>query len=333
MAMNFLLVAAAASLCLAVAMWIALVMARWLRHGSSVRRRQRRTAAGLALAEYCADGDVETLGGKLARLPAQDVIAVAGRALPSLSRTDRTAVGAALARCGISRAILARFARSDQNRRILYCELLGTIGGDDAAGILKIGLKDRAANVRIAAAIALVELGRAPPLAELLAMLGPTARGSSRLVYLFETLAPRCEAQIIGLITAGDTEPRLRISALQALELCSPAAHRALLLRLGREPCPAVAAWVARALGRERGAEAGPALASMLSHAAPSVRREAAAAIGSGGFVTVRPSLVRLTSDPDPVVAAAAARSLWLLRRRPAHHPEAAAAAGAGAAA
>jgi HEAT repeat protein len=322
--MNLLLAAAAASLCLAVVMWIALVLARWLRHRSMVRRGKRRPAAGLALAEYCADGDVDRLGGKLAHLPVDDVIAVAGRALPSLSRIDRAAVGAALASRGMARAIIRRFARSDENRRILYCELLGTIGGEDALSALRAALKDRATNVRIAAGIALVELGQAPPLAQLLTMLGRAARGSSRLVYLLEKLVPGCEAEIVRLVTTPAREPRLRINALQALGLASPLTHRALLLQLGQEPCPEVAVEVARAIGREIGAKAGAVLAAMLFHAAPSVRREAAAAIGTGGFTNAGPALVRLTSGPDPMVAAAAARSLWLLRKTPAHDYQAA---------
>jgi HEAT repeat protein len=322
--MNLLLVAAAASLCLAVAMWIALVLARWLRLRSSLRRRQRRPAAGLALAEFCADGDVATLGAKLAHLPVEDVIAVAGRALPSLSSTDRAAVGAALAGCGMAQAILRRFARSDENRRILHCELLGTIGGHDAAVGLRAALKDRAANVRITAAIALVELGQAPPLAQLLSRLGRGARESSRLVYLLEKLVPHHEAEIVQLATAATSEPRLRINALQALGLATPLTHRALLLQLGQEPCPQVAVEVARALGRDGGAKAGAVLATMLTHTVPSVRREAAAAIGTAGFANARPALVRLTSDPDPAVAAAAGRSMWQIRKPFAHEHEAA---------
>jgi HEAT repeat protein len=85
-----------------------------------------------------------------------------------------------------------------------------------------------------------------------------------------------------------------------------------------------VAVEVARALGRDGGAKAGAVLAAMLTHPAPSVRREAAAAIGTAGLAQARPALVRLTGDPDPPVAAAAGRSLWLLRKAPAHHREAA---------
>jgi HEAT repeat protein len=317
--MNLLLIGAAVSLCLAVMMWIALVLARWLRHRASVRRRRRQPTARLALAEFCADGDAARLGATLGKLPADDVIAVVGRALPLLSRRDRAAVGAALADGGMARVILRRFARCDENRRILACELLGAIGGKDAAAGLTGALKDRAATVRIAAAIALVELGQAPPVADLLAMLGRGARGSSRLVYLLEKLVPDCQAEMVRLVTGPGAEPRLRISALQALELAAAPTHRALILRLGGEPCPHVAVAVARALARERGAETGAVLAAMMTHAAPAVRREAAAAAGSAGFLAARPALVRLTGDPDPSVAAAAARSMWLLRRQPAH--------------
>jgi HEAT repeat protein len=224
----------------------------------------------------------------------------------------------------MAQAILRRFARSDENRRILHCELLGAIGGDDAAAGLRAALKDRATNVRIAAAIALAELGQAPPLGQLLSRLGARARRSSRLVYLLETFVPRCEAEIVQLATAPHLEPRLRISALQALGLARPPAHRNLLLRLGQEPCPQVAVEVARAFRGDRGAEAGALLASMLTHAAPSVRREAAAAIGTAGHLNAQPALVRLTSDPDPSVAAEAARSMWLLRKQSAYAHEAA---------
>jgi HEAT repeat protein len=127
---------------------------------------------------------------------------------------------------------------------------------------------------------------------------------------------------MVQLATAPASEPRLRISALQALGLASPLTHRTLLLQLGQDPCPHVAVEVARSLGRDRGAKAGAVLAAMLTHAAPSVRREAAAAIGTAGFANARPALVRLTSDPDPAVGAAAGRSMWLLRKPPAHEHE-----------
>jgi HEAT repeat protein len=160
-----------------------------------------------------------------------------------------------------------------------------------------------------------VELGRPPP-AQIAFLLG-RGRARSRGCLPARKLCPH-EARS----SAAPTHPSRawRISALQALGLASPLAHRTLLLQPGHERA-AVAVEVARALGRERGADAAAALTAILSHPAPAVRREAAAAIGTAGFATARPALVRITGDPDPAVAAAAARSLWLLRQRPTPQP------------
>jgi hypothetical protein len=93
--MNLLLTAAAVSLCLAVAMWIALVLARWLRHRLMVRRGRRRPAAGLLWRNSAQTAMPST--GRQARPPAaEDVIAVAGGLAVPVPH-DRAAVGAALA--------------------------------------------------------------------------------------------------------------------------------------------------------------------------------------------------------------------------------------------
>jgi HEAT repeat protein len=312
---SLLLAAAGASLCLAILTWIALVAARGIRHRVSVRRRQRRPRAGLALAEYCADGDAVALAAKLEGLPLDDVIAVAGRALPMLAEVNRKAVGDALARCGLARQVRARFGRASENTRILYCEVLGAVGDDAAVAGLESAVRRGSAAVRIAAAIALVELGKAPPLAPLLKTIGRGARRSSRLVYLLEKIAVDREAEVAALVLDDRAEPRLRVSALQALAIARPPAHRSLLLRLGQEPCALLAVAVARALARGETREGGAVLVSLLSHPAPQVRREAAAAAGSASVVRALPALERLTGDRDPPVAAAAARSMWLLHR------------------
>lgn len=321
--MNLLLIAAAGSLCLAVAMWIALVAARWLRHRASVRRRAARVTAGLAIAEFCGDGNVDALSRKLARLPADDVIAVTGRALPALARRDREAVGSALAGCGISGRVRRSLKRPDESKRVLHCELMAVIGDDDALAVLRAALRDRAATVRIAAAIALVQVGEPLPLGELLTRLGRAARESSRLVLLLEKLVPDCETEIIDLVTNHRAEPRLRVSALQALELAGAPAHGALLVRLAQDPSAPVAAAATSGLAREGGARSASVLISMLTHPAPEVRRQAAAALGGSGFTAALPALLRLTGDSHPPVAAAAARSAWLLRRQD-HHLKAA---------
>jgi HEAT repeat protein len=318
---NLLLIAAGASLCLAVAMWIALVIARGLRHASSRRRRERYPSAGIAIAEFCGDGDVDALAAKLGKLAPDDVVEVAGRALPFLAEVNRRAVGAALERCGIGRHIRRRFDKANEHRRILYCELLAVIGGADATAVLGKATGNAQPAVRLAAAIALADHGRRLPLRELLERLGREARRSSRLVLLFAKLLPHQEDEIGALVLDRDAEDRLRLSALHALEMEDAPSHREFLFALEEESSPALAAAAARGLTSQTDTRAGDTLIRLLAHPAPEVRREAAVAIGRARLLAGRQALVAVTGDASPMVAGAAARSLWLLERERAPRP------------
>jgi hypothetical protein len=206
--------AAAASVCLAAAIWFALIGARAARSFVLRRSRSSREDAARALVRFQRDRDSDALARAWARVRTDELAAFLARALPMLDAADGEAARAVLRRSVFDRRMARAFARADEGLRLLYCELLAEIGGDDAEGALHSALGDRALAVRIAAAIALAELRAAPEIGALLARLGPETYTSSRLVILFERLLPGQEWAIVRIASDESAEPRLRISAL-----------------------------------------------------------------------------------------------------------------------
>ncbi|HEX8194122.1 MAG TPA: HEAT repeat domain-containing protein, partial [Allosphingosinicella sp.] len=202
--------------------------------------------------------------------------------------------------------------RADAGVRLLYCELLAEMGGEEAVGVLEGALGDRSPAVRIGAGIALAELGAAPEIGALLQRLGPETHTSSRLAILFAWLLP-AEERAVALIAADSgAAPRLRLSALDALRIARRPVYGRLLAALAGDAQVPVAAQVARALAGDRSQPGSAALAGLLAHPAPEVRREAARSAGADG-----PELRRLLVDRDPAVASAAARTVWMLNPGP----------------
>jgi hypothetical protein len=316
------LLLAGLSVCLAIAMWIALVVARGTRHALLRDRRREAGAASEALARYLRGGDLETLQRRFAQAAAPDLVPLVSHALPGLTSGQRADVERVLADRGIFDMIRASFRKSDEGTRILYCELLEEVGDARSAPVLHKALADPAPAVRIAAAIALASRGELPRLRPVLRQLGSKARASSRMITLFLRLLPEQAEEVEALALDTTVPPRLRVSAFLALERGQPGRHLRLLPALAADPAPLVAAAVARALGAHGALPASEILPALLSHPDPLVRREAAAAAGRTGQADIAPILTRLGGDPDPLVASAAARSAWLLARRPDPAPE-----------
>jgi hypothetical protein len=307
-----LFLAAALSVCLAAFVWFALIGARAARSAMLRRSRSSREDAARALARFQRDRDPDALAKAWARVRTDELAAFLARALPMLDAADGEAARAVLRRGAFDRRMARAFPRADEGLRILYCELLAEIGGDDAKGTLQGALGDRAPAVRIAASIALAQLRAAPEIGALLAKLGTESYKSSRLVILLERLLPGEEWAIVRIASDERAEPRLRISALEALRLAGRGVHGRLLGVLADDPQAPVAAEVARALAHDESPAASAILARLLAHPTPEVRREAARSARRDG-----PELRRLLADRDPTVASAAARSIWLLNPGP----------------
>jgi HEAT repeat protein len=309
MTSSLLLFAAAASVCLAAFVWLALVGARAARHAMLRRRTSGREAAAQALARFRRDGDGGALAAALNAVSTEALAALLARVLPALGEAEARAVCAVLRGIGFDGRTARALPGAGEGVRMLYCELLGETGGEAAPWALGRALGDRSARVRMAAAIALARIGAAPDLPTLLRKLGAEGRGSARLAVLLEELLPRDAGAVIRIAADPVAAPRLRLSALHALRLAEHGLYQRLLAALAEDPQPQIAVEVARSLAP---APDGAAIvAGLLGHPSHLVRREAARAAERLGAAALDPPLRRLLADRDPTAASAAARSLW----------------------
>jgi hypothetical protein len=139
---------------------------------------------------------------------------------------------------------------------------------------------------------------------------------------------PEQLSAFLGFLRAGAIPPLLRAAetvehkALQTVLRSSVRGiaerNRSEVIRLLTAPDPIVAAGAARLAGDVQIAEAGPALAGLLSHDDASVRLAAIEAAQSLRASTVAGALVHTLDDPERDVRIAAARALGDLRYEPA---------------
>lgn len=304
-----IILAAAASLCLAILMWVGLILARAYRVRRQHRRRAERARAAAAIEAYVEGRDWHRLVASLSELDPAPVVDVAARAMPALAAADRPALGGALARSGAGRYMARRMPNASEGDRVTFCELLAWIPGERPLRLLKRALKDRAPAVRIAGAIALAVRGEPLSPSALLRKIGRRAATSRRLELLFAIQMDRYEAEIVDLAQEGRAGAELRSCAWEALRRERPERYKELRRTIGADAPPPVAIAAIRAV--EPGADADALLARLFESASPLVRREAAERAPLVGSLALSPALRTLANDPDPLVAAAAARSSW----------------------
>jgi HEAT repeat protein len=320
--LSYMLFVAALFFCAGVAMWLCLLGVRAAKLLHAERRARQRQAILAAVTRSRMDADPRRLADGLRRAEPAALIQIASRVLPLFTRVEREAFEEALARRRTAFFIAERIARADEAKRMLYCELLGVLGSERSIPTLQHALSDRSPAVRIAAAISLAARGEVAAVPELLERLGPAARRSSRLVYLFDRLLAAHGDEVRAIAGDQSLEPRVRISAFVALTGVSEADYRALLPQMAADPSPAVAAASARLLVERPHPDAAPLVARLMESPSPAVRREAAEAAAQLGDTGLKPALRRVLGDRDPLVQACAARSLVHLgEERPAGGP------------
>ncbi|HEX9932472.1 MAG TPA: HEAT repeat domain-containing protein [Allosphingosinicella sp.] len=308
--LGYMLFVAALFFCAGIAMWLCLLGVRAAKLLHAERRARQRQGILAAMTRFRMAGDPRRLVDGLRQAEPAALIQIASRLLPLFTRAEREAFEEALARRRVARFIAERIARADEAKRTLYCELLGVLGSERSIPTLQHALSDRSPAVRIAAAISLAQRGEVDDVRELVARIGPAARRSSRLTYLFDALLAAHGDEVRAIASDPSIEPRVRISAFVALTGVSEADHRALLPDMAADPSPSVAAASARLLAERPHPDAGPLIARLIESPYPSVRREAAEAASQLGDTGLRPALRRVLGDRDPLVQASAARSL-----------------------
>jgi HEAT repeat protein len=224
------------------------------------------------------------------------------------SRLERAALVGLLGRTGSARAapsLLAAAASSDEYLRVVALQALGEIGPADADSALLAGLEAAAFPTRYSAAVALRRVGRNRSIDALLDRLR-SAIASDREILAVALAGPIGDApsdvQIQRLIDALESSPGPVSDALiEALaHVPGPRGTRALvglIPRLGK-------------LGRAKLAEAlaahpdaAPVLQGLLADPDPSVRANAAWALGAVGSGAALAALGALRADVDLAVA------------------------------
>lgn len=202
---------------LAVAVMLVLVVLRLIRMQLS-RRRQRARSRMLPLILAAVDSEDNEARLRAARKN-PGVMADMAVELFELVRGDDSARYAALfERLGVLDVLRRRLARGDERARTLAAETLAFFHGDIARKALDAALGDPSLDVRLAAAIALADLGTTPPLRRLVRMLDQgRADPSRRLVDLFRRMTGARAPELLEIARDRGLPTPVRAAFVEAL--------------------------------------------------------------------------------------------------------------------
>lgn len=208
-----------------------------------------------------------------------------------------------------------RALRGNENRRVHALECLPFFPEEDVRQFLDHAFGDRSARVRIAAALALVQIGRAPPVRVLVERLGEVGeQGSARIVEIFAKL-PRDRRDELLDIAAEHVRPAwVRAAAVRALAGSGDYALVPQFQDLARSAeKPALVAECVRAIGLLAHPAGTGAVRWALEHADWQVRAEACEAAGRIGLSDSGAVLGQLLDDEVWLVRFQAGRALAAL--------------------
>ncbi|HVN00745.1 MAG TPA: HEAT repeat domain-containing protein [Caulobacteraceae bacterium] len=232
-----------------LATMVALISARVVRKQGRERRAARRAIVLPELVHHIGGltGDSVDLAGLEgdAVLMAEVVRDLAGL----VKGAERTRLMKALQALKVDATLRRLLRRGWTNHRVLAAEALVFFPSEETYEALHEASRDGAMRVRVSALRTAIELGRAPPVDE---MLDGVARGSERASLLFSDLLQRATpSQITAAIVALDREdlPRhVRIMVLQALGATGDARALAPLRDAASSPDPEIRAGAFAAL-------------------------------------------------------------------------------------
>jgi HEAT repeat protein len=168
----------------------------------------------------------------------------------------------------------------------------------ETAAALRVALRHRTPEVRLAAALSLADLGMAPSVFDLVDTLHIGSEEQSRLVVeLFRRLAP-VDYQDILAVAADRSRPELlRLMALESLSDMRKPEVLELLEKMAAEERGDLAAQAIRHLGSLGDASAAPTIAAALKSPDWRVRVQGATAAGRLGLASLAPDLMALLGD------------------------------------
>ena len=215
---------------------------------------------------------------------------------------DRDEFVAAAVEGGVADTLCDRLAHGSGRVRTVAAEALTHFPGDEATRELERALDDRSGDVRLAAALALAESNRAPPVRELITRLGlGTSETSLVIANLFHKIAEHDPDEIEDLLSANDVPGSVKFAAIEALTSIRGFALAPLVNKLVLQ-LPADSADLPkflRALGSFQHPAGIPGVKRHLDSPIWWVRAAAAEAAGRIGMTDCGAQLADMLGDPD----------------------------------
>ena len=271
------------------------------------QRRQLHTA----LIAFTENRDREALKVVLLAVPAGVAINAGFEFISLLRGEEYDDVLAAFDECGLPALVGKQLENGNSAERMHAAEMLAALRSENAVASLLSALdRDRSREVRIAAAIALCDLGSLPPLDIALGKVGVAGQRSRRLIELFRRF-PRSRFNELAVHASRvDAVPFIRAAAIDALALAGGFGFADFFAGLAGDASPEVAAAALRALGLTGHAKAPVILARGMENEDWDVRAAAAESAGRLGLPELAMPLSRLMDDEMWTVRYAAANAL-----------------------
>lgn len=294
-----------------LAVMVGLILKRVHSERRTARDASLRKRALSGLVRFSGDRDAAALDEALAGAPMLIVADAASEFMALVRGDDRNAVVAALAVRGLPAFLAQELKARNEPRRLHAAEMMAEFPVEIACVPLMASLvRDRAREVRIAAAISLADVGALPPLSVLLGKIGVRGQRSRRLVELFRKFPAAQAGELRAYAIDEQGTPFVRAAAIEALSTTGGIEDGTILPALAEDPSPDVAAAAIRALGRIGHPDAvGPVIRAMTNQDWE-VRAEAAEAARRLGVRDVLTPLIGLLEDDSWPVRYAAAKAV-----------------------
>ncbi|RCW81534.1 HEAT repeat domain-containing protein [Phyllobacterium bourgognense] len=292
---------------------VGLVAARLFRAHRQDRREQARKRLLPAFLTFTEDGDQEAFLGKVATVPMSTTVDLALEFLNLMRGDEHESLVNVLTTAGVAKELISRVTRGDKTRRIHAVEALPFFPGSDTLAAFQRALKDRSADVRLAAAIGLVAGGSTMPLSDLLDELRVGDLASRRLVGLFRRLPSDRSDELRTILTSRDTPSIVQAAAIEALGTSGDYSLLPLFAASVADGEPEVSAAAIHAIGELAHPAGAATVVRALSSEDWQVRAEAAAAAARIGLDTASRQLSELLEDDEWLVRYAASKALFNL--------------------
>ncbi|RIX26997.1 HEAT repeat domain-containing protein [Sphingomonas edaphi] len=215
---------------------------------------------------------------------------------------ERAQIAAAATDAGAAAELQRQARRGSARKRASAVEALAYFHDDKSSETLALALSDKSPDVRLAAAMALAESGRAPAAERLMETLGlGVSENSMLIVSLFQKIAAYRPAEIRDLILLPTVPNSVKAAAIDALSASQDYGLVKTIneLALRTDPSSEDLPRFLRALGAFSHPGGAPAVRHCLSAPTWWVRAAAAEAAGRIGMSDTAFKLGEMLSDPD----------------------------------